>query len=74
VTGGDVSVTNGACLAPAVAARWWAAAWGGFGAQVLKCHGGDKRYEAWLLEKRFVQFWTLLVKGGSDPVVFFKAG
>jgi len=28
VTGGDVSVTNGACLAPASAARWWAAAWG----------------------------------------------
>ena len=33
-----------------------------------------KRYEAWLPEKRFIQFWTLLVKGGSDPVVFFKAG
>jgi len=31
VTGGDVSVTNGACLAPAVAARWWrlpGARWG----------------------------------------------
>jgi len=28
VAGGDVSVTSGACLAPAVAARWWAAAWG----------------------------------------------
>lgn len=52
----------------------FAASLDGFGAQVLKCHGGGKRYEAWLLEKRFVQFWTLLVKGGCDPVVFFKAG
>jgi len=31
VAGGDVSVTSGACLAPAVAARWWAAARGPLG-------------------------------------------
>lgn len=52
----------------------FAASLGGFGTQVLKCHGCGKRYEACLLEKRFIQFWTLLIKGGSDPVVFFKAG
>ena len=46
VTGGDVSVTNGACLAPAVAARWWAAAWGPLrpASELARQQGGE---ESW---------------------------